>query len=136
MNLTQNQIEALKGKCPECSGGIIYDPEINGEEPCVFCQETGQATIEIEKEWTRCPNCKGDYVLSYTLDEEGRKTDPIFCDCNKGKIQKYKVGEEIMETIEVTEVSCHEETDITISRRTIRLKILSETEDEWRVCLK
>ena len=55
----------------------------------------GQATIEIKKEWVECQRCKGDYVLSYTLDEEGRQTDPIFCDCNKGKISKYEVGDEI-----------------------------------------
>ena len=24
---------------------------------CVTCQGTGQATIEIEKEWVECPEC-------------------------------------------------------------------------------
>ena len=51
MNLTQQQNKTLTGKkCPECKEGVIYDAEINGEEPCAFCQGTGLPTIEIKKD--------------------------------------------------------------------------------------
>ena len=53
----------------------------------------------------------------------------------KIKIPKYKVGDEIIVVIDVDEATHYEETAITINKKTLKLKIISETEDKWRVCL-
>ena len=61
----------------------MYDRVI----PCETCQGTRQAVVEIEKEWVECPECSQapESFTSYNC-----KT----CK-NQGKIQKYKVGQEI-----------------------------------------
>ena len=85
-------------------------------------------TLEIEKEWVECYDC---------IYWKTSFRDVSFCQrCNdKGKIPKYKVGDEIVLIIDVNEVTKYEETTITIEKRTIKLKIISETEDKSRVIL-
>ena len=60
---------------------------------CPFCQGTGQATIEIEKEWIECPNCVKGVIKKYQSPAYGKKC--LLCD-GKGKIPKYKVGQIII----------------------------------------
>ena len=78
MNLTSQQLEALKGKCPECNGDGYHFEVINGARvtnnlDCPRCQGTGQATIEIDKEY-----------------EDGYEHLPP-----RYRKPKYKVGDEI-----------------------------------------
>ena len=112
MQITQNHIDALKGKCPECS--------INGTAlhnfPCEICNNSSRATIEIDKE----------FINAKFGGKEFQKDI---------KIPKYKVGDEIIVVIDVNETTYYEETTITINKKTLKLKIISETEDKWRVCL-
>ena len=142
MNITQNQIKALKGKCPECR---VKDRVI-----CI-CQCTGQATTEIEKEWVECPKCNGSG--EYRERVMGVDSDCVY-QCNKcngnGKIQKYNVGQTLYQRtkgIGELELLTTEEFELLLSawdykeeqneiaKDFIKLKIISETENEWRVCL-
>ncbi|MEK6881376.1 MAG: hypothetical protein AABY22_17265 [Nanoarchaeota archaeon] len=105
-------------KCPEC--------KIKDRVLCI-CQGTGKATISIPKEWVECPNIPAE--LSYHIN----------CRiCNgKGKIPKYKVGDEIEEFICQHLVS--EDAGLEYQhycQDSIKLKIISETEDKWRVVSK
>ena len=119
MQINQNQIEELK----------------RGE------------TIEIEKEWVRCDR------LIYVKDIDLNKK-PIYyddtSDCGycegKGEIPKFKVGQEIYvwhSTLKDVILN-KQEYDILLSaldndekketiEETDKLKIISETEDKWRV---
>ena len=85
-------------------------------------------TLEIEKEWVGCCDC---------INWKTSFRDVSFCQLceGKGKTQKYQVGDEIVLIIDVNEVTKYEETTITIEKRTIKLKIISETEDKSRVIL-
>ena len=105
--ITQKQIEKLKGKCPHCINGPIQGVD------CHICQGSGKATIEIEKEWVKCPKCRN---LHY----------------GKGKIQKYQVNEIIYYCEQckgIVQICTHKKEWVH------KLKIISETEDKWRVCL-
>ena len=121
MQITQNQVKALideKGnarKCPECR---IKDRVI-----CV-CQGTGKATIKIEKEWIECDClCHIKGKIAYC------NCAPEFC--KDGKIPKYKVNEEIKLPFKIRSI----DTGNIIGNKIIKLKIISETENEWKVCL-
>ena len=127
MQLTKQQIEALKGKCPECKGDGNTNihrqhnkfNEIDECEPsvcdCPYCQGTGQAVIEIEKEWVECEYClKGIQHTNLELSK-----------CN-GEIPKYKFNEEIYYCL-----VCNKELNKYHKRNSgdaIKLKIISETE--------
>ena len=136
MNLTQNQIETLKGKCPECNGDGYHFEVINGARvtnnlDCPRCQGTGQATIEIEKEYIDCIGCLG---VGYFKTHNG----VVDCrGCNgKGKIQKYKVGEEIYyDPYFKVILTKYQFEDLDKIDDLIKLKIISETKDKWRVRL-
>ena len=116
MSLTQNQIEVLKGKCPKCDGYGAIVPYME----CKSCNGLGKATIEIEKEWDECV-CKN-------WREKDRKRH-YFCN-GKGKIQKYKVNDEIC--IAHNHISyCEVYPDLCK-----KLKIISETETHWRAMMR
>ena len=52
------KIEALKNECSECKGTKrIKDPDSSNYWTCPYCQGTGKATIEIDKELFECPEC-------------------------------------------------------------------------------
>ena len=123
VNLTQTQIEALmdeKGnpkKCLDC-GGTASFKLVNGEyhgsvEFCQSCQKTGQATIEIEKEWVECPYCQGGMLV--TLPDKKCR----YCN-GKGVIPKYKVGDVILTYI---------------AKQMVKFKIISETKDKKRLIM-
>ena len=125
MKLTQNQIKALKEKCPKCEGNDLNDifDLKNKKLPkliCPLCKGTGQATITIPKEWV-------EREVLGVQTQEGK-----FPYRTKIKIQKYQVNEEIRicskEFKTIMDCNC-EYTDW------IKLKIISETEKEWKVCL-
>ena len=118
MNLTQQQIEALKGKCPACEDGNFLPNTINSI--CLVCNGTGLPTIEIKKEWVECDNL-GDGSPHSKL-----------CSCSARKIPKYKIGDEIVICklcLRIKEIQCKGHT----YQSKIKLKIISETEDKWRV---
>ena len=146
MEITQEQLKTLTGeqwkskafrglitanKCPECEGKgfVLDDSELYTrsskfpagyykKEICQSCNGTGFPTIEIEKEWVECRN-KGDGSLHSKL-----------CSCNgKGKIQKYKVGDEI----ETLDCMLNEEEHGKSMVKIIKLKIFSEKGDKWIV---
>ena len=75
-----------------------------------------KATISIPKEWVECPECKG-------------KEEPSPCKiCEyEGEIQKYKVGEEISIC---PKCGLENYKDNRCGVKPIKLKIISETEDE------
>ena len=137
MNPTKQQPEALKGKCPECRGvGWLYFPYKGcGEDikpDCLLCQGTGQATIEIKKEWVECNGCSGtgNKPWSHIIYKDNVKL-PTHSKCSgKGRIQKYKVGEEIW-----VDTECEPYTHLGKCEHKVKLKIIGETETEWRVCL-
>ena len=104
MNLTKPQIKALKGKCPECIGMGIYDDE-KVRKFCKVCQGSGKSTISIPKEWV-------DYS-PFTIKQK--------------EIQKYKVGEEISIC---PKCGLENYKDNRCGVKPIKLKIISETEDE------
>ena len=115
--ITQNQIEALKGKCPNCNG---HDMTIDGYEVCINCKGTGKATIEIEKEkefetiWS-----------AVTINPSGSEGAYI-------QIPKYKVGDIIYycgKCKSIVPICTHKKEWVH------KLKILSEIEDKWKVCL-
>ena len=119
LKLTNQQIKALIGKkCPECRGfGIkgfglldMTKQELK-DNKCKSCNGTGLPTIEIEKEWIESPNFKNSGLY----------------------IPKYKIGDIITQIIDVNEVTHYEETTITITKRAIKLKIISETEDKQKI---
>ena len=115
MKLTQNQIKALKEKCPKCEGNDLNDifDLKNKKLPkliCPLCKGTGKATIKIEKEYVK----QGMTRIS------------------SKEISKYKVGDNIhycnrCETIVL--LCSHKQEWI------IKLKIISETEKNWIVML-
>ena len=116
MQITQNKIKALideKGKarkCPKCDGiGLWLGYK------CHICNGSGKATISIPKEWVIC-NCGGKGCT----------------ECyGKGKRQKYEVGDEIK--IENGKVYPSKYAPLLIGE--LKLKIISETENEWRLCV-
>ena len=96
--------------------------------PLCTCQGTGKATITIPKEWVECELClKG---ITHTNLELSK--------CKgKGKIPKYKVGQEIAINLSIgiivpTEFVKAEEQ----IWKLIKLKIISETKTHWRVYLE
>ena len=140
MQLTKQQIEALKGKCPGCDNtgeqlgmaGKTKDSIFLAMQTCEVCLGNKKATIEIEKEpteWMECQNCKGiDYI--------GIR---VCYNCNntrKIKIApKFKVGDEIK--IKFCRKDGHFAGEFVIcnhnyshSVRWETLKIISETEDK------
>ena len=131
MQPTKQQIEALKGKCPECkgAGGEVGKPMEEGM--CLLCQGTGNATITIPKEWVECPKCKNLENGGYYCND---------CYKNTGKIQKYKVGDEINIAIHSSFCSKYIGGIIDLgckpSCKTIKLKIISETETTQQLIIK
>ena len=116
MSLTQNQIEVLKGKCPKCDGYGAIVPYME----CKSCNGLGKATIEIEKE------CKCGHSIYNHMVKEDCEYDN--CDCIIF-IPKYKVNDEIC--IAHNHISyCEVYSDLCK-----KLKIISETEDKWRVVM-
>ena len=80
---------------------------------------TGKATIEIDKEWVKCPECREQQMA-------GDIYSPRHKGC-KGKTPKYKIGNEICKM-------CHCDDCIAWHNinHDIKLKIISETEDKQR----
>ena len=119
MQITQNKIKALideKGKarkCPKCDGiGLWLGYK------CHICNGSGKATISIPKEWVVC-NCGGKGCT----------------ECyGKGKRLKYEVGEEIDLEI-LCECKTWKKELGKKHGKIITLKIISETENEWRLCV-
>lgn len=124
--ITAKEIEALKGKCLRCFN-TSHNPDDECDcfdicKSCGLCSGIGQATIEIDKEWVECPNIITE--LSYHSNCKVCK--------GKGKISKYKVGEEIIPKLcgnrQLSKagycMDCGE---------FHKLKIISETEDKQRV---
>ena len=130
MNLTNQQIEALKGKCPACENGRFLPNTINSV--CLVCQGTGQETINIEKEWVECCDCH--------LYRDDNSHFPSKHFGNKGQIPKYKVGDEI-EVCEdcfcvwIKNKNTTEKCSLgsCICHNFIKLKIISETEDKQKI---
>lgn len=138
MQLTKQQIEALKGKCscichtyPAQDKGKHVEfsrGRLSGSVDCPRCVGTGQATIEIEKEWVECLNCKGLGVLERIQGSERKCID-----CKgKGKIPKFKVGD----GIDICEIcgrlnQKHSRFYDDHNFKSVKLKIISETEDKW-----
>ena len=113
MQITQNKIETLEKKCPVCKGqgGWYYGNEETGEgggESCQDCEGSGKATIEIKKEWVE------NKIKFKTINEQDR--------AGVEKITKYKVGDEI---------NAYPRGKV----NPLKLKIISETENKWKVCL-
>ena len=110
MKLTNQQIETLKGECPECKiqGTALHN------FPCETCNNSGKSAIEIEKE----------LVEKEILGVETQ--DGKFPYRTKIKIPKYKVGDEI---------NGYYHFNSGIGRIIIKLKIISETEKHWRVMM-
>ena len=119
MNITQNQIEALideqgnARKCLKCQNRqVVAQFNMNRSFKrmitCPDCQGTGKATIEIEKEWVE------NKIKFKTINEQDR--------AGVEKITKYKVGDEI---------NAYPRGKV----NPLKLKIISETEKEWKVCL-
>ena len=153
MQITQNQIKALideKGNARKCNyvgrtedshyywrvtciDGKLIDKNAISHGDCQKCLGSGKVIISIPKEWVECPNCEG-------------KSYPLFADVisivncglcfGKGKIQKYEVGDEIVinpfTSVVVPVDFVEAEGEIW---KLIKLKIISETENEWKVCL-
>ena len=126
--ITQTQIEVLKGKCPECEvGKIRISNEPMDFKKCSFCQGTGQATIEIKKEFKYENEC-----------DDGSECN-LYCEHNE--IQKHKVGDEIhiMYCKECGDIDTSHSAYCVRDGRSIhgmyKLKIISETETHWRVIL-
>ena len=142
MNITKNQIKALideKGnarKCPECIGKGIWKGETRGHQSytCFKCQGSGKATITIPKEWVKCPNCVKGIIRKYQSLAYGKKC--LLCN-SKGNLPKYRVNEEIeVRVTEVTNLKGESRfDDIQVDEYPLKLKIISETEKEWKVCL-
>ena len=132
--LSNEQIELLKGKCPECEG---HDMTIDGyPQFCLICQDTGKVTIEIEKDWVECPN------INCSVHFKGFPNIALCKVCHgKGKIPKYKVGEDIhlMYCGECGNIDeSHTAYCVTHARSLHgmhKLKIISETRNKWRVML-
>ncbi len=141
--ITQTQIKTLKGNCPECNHdrtGFFNEwdrviKKTSFPELCI-CKGTGQATIEIEKEWVECDAVDADKIKQNyhtTIRDKHWK----HCKCNgKGKISKYKVGEEIEEFV------CHhlipEDAGLEYQHYCedkIKLEIITETEDKQRLIM-
>ena len=88
MDLTQNQIKALKGKCKGCGNtgeqlGMVVKTKhgmLCAMQTCEDCLGNKKATIEIEKEW----------VERKVLGVETQ--DGQFPHRTKIKIPKYKVN--------------------------------------------
>ena len=106
MNLTKTQIKALKGECPKCFGTKKTPAR---RMDCRECKGTGQSSIEIKKEWVECELCL------------------------RG-IPKYKVGEIIDKVVDCDCTNWKKELGKKHGKY-ISLKIISETEDKWRVTL-
>ena len=127
VNITQTQIEALideKGnarKCPKCIG-ITFVVVMGEKVYCKTCQGTGKSTITIPKEWVE--------DLGSRLNEKNPEMSKVWIK----KIPKYKVGQEIIPELcgnrQLSKsgfcMDCGEYH---------KLKIISETETHWRVCL-
>lgn len=130
MQLTEQQIEALQGKCPECNHNRIgffneWDRTIKKTsfpELCI-CKGTGQATIEIKKEWVESCDC--------SLYRDDGLHFPSKHFYGKGRIQKYNVGDVIEELDSIWNDEEPEKSLVGI----VKLKIISETEDKWMVVL-
>ena len=121
MRLTQQQIKTLtEEKCSHCEKGVWHSELGEGTMGfCGYCDGTGLPTIEIEKEF--------DYSITHKEFMKNGKKKKIY------KIPKYKVGDNFYETIDVNEITKYEETTITITKRAIKLKIISETEDKQKI---
>ena len=128
--ITQNQIEILKGKCPECEG---HDMTIDGyPQFCSKYQGTGKATIEIEKEWVECPECERH---ERECSHEGCEYE-CKLNCVKGKIPKSQVGEEIYYCLVCNKEVNEYHKEKSESDEVIKLKIIPETETHWMACLE
>ena len=133
MQINQKQINSLidengnPKKCPECFGTRKTPAR---RMDCRKCKGTGQATIEIKKEWVECLGCNGKQKIPINLSQEGYMLDDELVDCpncrGKGKIQKYKVEQEIK--LE-KDGNPHNPLNYVL----IKLKIISETETMQRV---
>ena len=146
MQITPTELKKLKEKCHEC---IIEGTDMR-LLPCGTCDNSGKATIEIDKEWVECPNTMHNMGLDLKcINCLGRTKTP-------NKIPKYKIGDDI-EIIEdeivtfklgrienLTEEQRQKVENIGdkkegllitefYANKKIKLKIISETEDKWRV---
>ena len=116
MNLTQNQIEALKGECPKCFGTKKTPAR---RMDCRECKGTGQSSIEIKKEWVECELCLREipkYKVGYIYE--------IHSLC--GNIVEYfsQLGTKCLK--------CNNWIDRN-KERLIKIKIISETETKQYV---
>ena len=138
MQLTKQQIEALKGKCKGCDNtgeqlGMVAKTEggmFCAMQTCEVCLGNKKATIEIDKEWVECSICDGSGE----------------CDsCANGYIPKYQVGQKLflclkcykINTIVLASIKRYMEYILSTccEFRVLKLKIISETEDKLRICL-
>lgn len=127
MQLTKQQkqqLEELNKKCPACYGATR---DIYYGRDCQICECTGKNSIEIEKEWVECNKCKNDKII-----QPAPHCDNCF---GKNKIPKYKVGDEIYYDLFSGIIDPKYYEDIKELDDIFKLKIISETEDKWRVCL-
>ena len=129
--ITQKQTESLKGKCP-----IVWNMDeiriAQHPESCE-CQGTGQASIEIEKEWRECDcYCHTKHSPERKGKHFGMVSGDFDCpDCNgNGKIPKYKVGQEIGIC---PKCGLENYKDNKCGVKPIILKIISEMETHWKV---
>mgnify|MGYP001591177554 CR=1 FL=1 len=138
MNLTQNQIEALKGKCPECDNGSIQGLD------CPLCQGSGKATTLIEKEWVECPSCEGHGYYYFNSNNPKNYHNCRNCggtpkNIGKSKLLKHNIGDEIVFCRECKKLfNCDKVfKDKCGDENWLILKIMPEghTETKWRVCL-
>lgn len=81
-----------------------------------------KAIIEIDKEWVECPKWNASHELPFF--------DCFVCK-GKGKISKYKVGD----VIQSSNIIVPNDTKFTFDRIPIKLKIISETEDKYKVIM-
>ena len=109
MQITKQQIEALKGKCYTSID----------HSPLCTCKGSGNATITIPKEWVECPECERH---ERECSHEGCEYE-CKLNCDKGKIPKYKVGDNIW-----ADTECKPYTHLGDCEHKIKLKIISETE--------
>lgn len=132
MNLTQEQIKIVTGeKCPNQYHNIRNS---NDSLPCGLCgiplRYNGLPTIEIEKEWIKCSHM-GYWDIRHCYSCKG-----------KGKIPKFKVGEEIridcpLLVTDTKDVLGHkgllENCSYHCYGGTLKLKIISETETHQKL---
>ena len=143
MQPTKQQLELLKGKCPECTKELVTygnKPKIYYKD-CKSCQGTGKASIWTDKELVEsnlCNNCGHEMHIHPRYKSwmhKPKSEHSIGCKCmNPKPIPKYKVGDEI--EIFHCQHPIPENAGLEYQHYCediIKLKIISETDDKWQV---